>query len=417
MRFTELATKTSKNAPDVESINARLLIQAGFVDQVMAGVYSWLPLGLRVLRNVERIVREEMGALGGQEVLLPSLHPKTNWEQTGRWNSVDVLYKVKDSSEREFALGPTHEEIVTPLAKKYIQSYRDLPRFLFQIQTKFRDEPRAKSGVLRGREFGMKDLYSFHRDEKDLHEFYPKAIDGYKKLFSRCGLDVVVTEAAGGAFTKKHSHEFHVLTPAGEDRLLICEDRTCGFAQNAEISIAKAGENCPICGRGKVLAEKGIEAGNIFDLGTKFSEAFDLKYLDENGEQKLVYMGCYGIGTTRLVGSIVEAHHDEHGMIWPESVAPYRVHLVLIARGEQPEVRGAADDLYRKLQAMGVEVLYDDRPDVSAGAKLADADLIGCPIRLVMSEKTFTQDVVEWKERRAKESELVPELDIFKRLK
>ena len=414
MYYRKLFGKTSKNAPaDAESANAQLLIRGGFVDPLMAGVYSWLPLGLRVLRKVENIIREEMNSLGAQEVLLPALHPKENWNKTGRWNSMDVLFRIKSQTGKEYALGPTHEEVITPLAKKFIQSYKDLPVKLYQIQTKFRDELRAKSGVLRGREFGMKDLYTFHRDEEDLKAFYPEAIKAYLEIFDRCGLKAYVTTASGGSFTSGYSDEFQVLSPAGEDVIYICKNCAKDGKNTAyNLEVLKQIEKCVVCGYGlKELKdkEKSIEAGNTFKLGTKFSDVFDLQYLDEFGKRQKVVMGCFGIGTTRLVGAIVEANYDDKGIIWPASVAPFDVHLVsLLGKTGSKEVRSAADELYGSLRRAGKDVLYDDREEASAGEKFGDADLLGMPIRLVVSEKTLARDSVEVKKRSEDKAELVP---------
>ncbi len=408
MRYSQLFAKTSKSHPtDAESVNARYLIQGGFVHQEMAGVYSWLPLGLRVLRKVENIIREEMNALGAQEILMSALQPKENWLTTKRWDDVDVLFKVPSQTGKEYALGPTHEEIVTPLVKDFVSSYKDLPTAVYQIQTKFRDELRAKSGILRGREFIMKDLYSFHRTEEDLAVFYEKVKEAYLKIFSRCGMEVKVTEASGGAFTKKFSHEFQIITPAGEDLLIACPN--CTFAQNTEVATKKAGEQCPQCGA-ELIETKGVEAGNIFDLGTRFSEAFDLTYTDENGERKLAIMGCYGIGVSRLVGAIVEASHDDKGIVWPASVAPLDVHLVTILPKDEAaraDFLTTAQKLIVDLEAMGKTVLWDDR-DISPGAKFADADLLGLPVRLVLSEKTLGAQSTEAKLRTHTEAKLIP---------
>jgi prolyl-tRNA synthetase len=409
MRTTTLFTRTSKTAPhDADSVNARLLVQGGFVDQVMAGVYTWLPLGLRALRKVETIIREEMDRLGGQEILMTALQPKENWVRSGRWDSVDILFKVPSQTGKEYALGPTAEDIVTPLVGTFVRSYRDLPLAVYQIQTKFRDELRAKSGVLRGREFLMKDMYSFHTSREDFDAFYAKAKEAYLTVFARCGLKAKVTEASGGAFTKKVSHEFQIETPAGEDALVMC--RECHFAQNTEIATTKEGDPCPEC-KAALFSTKGIEVGNIFDLGDRFSKAFDLAVAGPGGEKLDVIMGCYGIGVTRLVGAIVEASHDDKGIIWPKTVAPYHVHLVSLSSKDTAateRVRAAAEKLERELEAAGVEVLHDDREDVRAGEKFADADLIGLPLRLVVSEKTLAQDAVEWKERTAGEAGMVP---------
>lgn len=412
MRQTRLFAKTTKQAPhDADSVNARLLTQAGFVHQEMAGVYSWLPLGLRVLRKVEGIIRDEMDALGAQEILMSALQPKEPWEKTGRWDTVDVLFKIKSQTDKEYALGPTHEEIVTPLIGEFLRSYKDLPIAVYQIQTKYRDELRAKSGVLRGREFGMKDLYSFHASQDELEAFYQKALEAYLRVYSRCGLQAKVVEASGGAFTEKYSHEFQVITPAGEDKILTTENGT--FAQNCEITDLKEGDSSPENGE-PLTCVTGVEVGNIFDLGCRFSEVFDVAYNDENGERQIVKMGCYGIGTTRLVGTIVEALHDERGMRWPKSVAPYHVHLVTInAKDEETlaRIQSVAEDIHDQLAKEGVEVLWDDR-DASPGEKFADADLIGLPLRLVISEKTLKEDAVEWKYRDSNETELVKLRDI-----
>ncbi len=416
MRQSHLFTKTSKNAPhDADSVNAKLLSQGGFVHQEMAGVYSWLPLGLRVLRKVETIIRQELDAIGAQEILMSALQPKENWDTTGRWDSVDVLFKVPSQTGKIYGLGPTHEEIVTPLVKAFLSSYKELPVAVYQIQSKFRDELRAKSGVLRGREFGMKDLYSFHTDTADLETYYRKVLETYLTIFSRCGLQAKVVEASGGSFTKKFSHEFQVLTPAGEDKILTSENGS--FAQNAEITSLKEGDKNPE--NGETLEIKtGVEVGNIFDLGTKFSDAFDVAFTDENGERKTAVMGCYGIGTTRLVGTIVEASHDEKGMIWPMSVAPYHVHLVSLHSKDEAilaRIQSVAKETYDQLWAAGVEVLWDDRDGVSPGAKFADADLIGLPLRLVVSEKTLREDAVEWKARNEQEMQLVKIEDVVEK--
>lgn len=408
MRYSQLFGKTSKNAPsDADSPNARLLEQGGFVEHVMAGVYSWLPLGLSVLRKVEQIVREEMNALGAQEIFMPSLQPKEYWLATKRWEGVDVLFKLKSQTEKEYALGCTHEEVVTPLAQKFTRSYKELPFAVYQINTKFRDELRAKSGVLRGREFRMKDMYSFHTNQADLEAFYARALEAYVKVFARCGLDVKVVQASGGIFTSKVSHEFQALTESGEDVLIACEK--CSFGQNSEIATLKEGDACPSCG-GTLKKMKGIEVGNIFDLGTKYTDAFDFNFMDADGKHERVLMGCYGIGTSRLVGAIVEAYNDAKGIVWPKSVAPFDVHVVALkSKDEETQklIDASVAAIERDLAAEGVEVLVDDR-EKGAGEKFADADLIGIPLRLVVSEKTLAANAVEWKERGKADAESVP---------
>lgn len=407
MKYTDSLIKTRKQASkETESINAELLTRAGFVDQSMAGVYTYLPLGLRVYNKIEAIIREEMEAMGGQEVLMPVLQVKDNWEKTGRWDSLDDLFKFTSFySKIETALGPTHEETIAPLAKKYIFSYKDLPKYLFQIQTKFRDEKRAKAGLLRGREFIMKDLYSFHASEKDLDDYYNKMKEAYLKIFARVGIaeKTYLTYASGGSFSK-YSHEFQTETPAGEDTIYLCGK--CKVAINKEI--IEEQKMCPECQSTELKELKGIEVGNIFKLGTKYSKPFELKYVDENNKEQDVVMGCYGIGLGRLMGTVVEIFHDERGIIWPASVAPYQVHLIDLD-GKNKE----AKELYAELQKAGVEVLWDNREE-SAGVKLADADLLGIPYRVVVSEKTEKAGKYELKARAEKETKLVDKEELLK---
>jgi prolyl-tRNA synthetase len=409
MKYSTLLGKTRKNIPsEATAINHKLLLQAGFVDQLAAGVFTWLPLGLRVLRKIDAVIREEMNAIGGQEVTMPALIAKSNWEKGERWEGVDILFKTKSQTDKEYGLGFSHEEVVTPLAGQYIQSYKDLPLSIYQIQTKFRDELRAKSGLLRGREFGMKDLYSFHATEEDLLAYYELVKKAYIRVFARCGLkDVKITEASGGSFTKKHSHEFNVLTPAGEVDLWYCE--ACTFAQNSEVANLTAGSVCPSCNKGKIVEGKAIEIGNIFDLGTTFADRFGLSYADKEGKKQKVIMGCYGIGDTRLVGTLVELFHDERGIVWPSGVAPYAAHLISLPGGEK-----VAQKLYEELTAKGIDVLWDER-DVAAGVKFADADLIGIPVRLVVSEKTGEK--VEIKKRTESASQMVVSSVLLEQLK
>lgn len=408
MRQSELFCQTRKETPKEEqSINAKLLLRAGFIDKVMAGVYTLLPLGLRVVRKIETVVREEMNAIGGQELLMPALQPRANWEQTGRWNTLDVLYKLPDD---DVAFGPTHEEIVAPLAKQFIHSYKDLPKAVYQIQTKFRNEPRAKSGVLRGREFIMKDLYSFHCSEADLDTYYEKVTAAYQNVFNRLGIgeQTYLTYAAGGTFSK-YSHEFQTLTAAGEDIIYIHSEKHLAINQEIKAEVDQIPELA-----GKELIEStACEIGNIFKLKTKFSDPFKVTYTDEQGKEQPVIMGCYGIGITRLMGVLVELFHDDKGICWPKTAAPYAVHLLSLA-GENAVVAKQADVVYQALQQAGVEVLYDDRTDVSAGEKFAGSDLIGLPVRLVVSAKTGEQ--VEYKERIKTEATLLSITEVINRL-
>lgn len=565
MKYSQLHIKTNKSAKDFSSVNATLLIKAGFIDQTMAGVYSFLPLGLRVLTKIENIVREEMDKIG-VEISMPALSPKDLWEQTGRLHTVDVLMKTQGANEAalkknnaEYVLNSTQEELVTPIAQKYLVSYSDFPAAFYQIQTKFRNEPRAKSGILRGREFRMKDLYSFHTSEADLKKYYNLVKDAYTKVFERLGLgdETYLTLASGGDFTKDYSHEFQTRCENGEDIIFYVKSKN--LAYNREVAPAQApvmndsseemkpleevegqgiigvealaeylkipvekttktilfeteiGEvvaaavrggydineekllkivgckelklasaetvkrvtqaevgyagilNLPTevkvfldesmkgrrnfeCGAnrtnyhsinvnfGRDLSEpqefydfkiaregdsypetgevyevfKAAEVGNIFPLNTKFTKAFEFYFTDETGQRQPVYMGSYGIGTSRVMGVIVEKFHDEKGIIWPTQIAPFRVHLISL-----PGVENQAQELYSKLQAQGIEVFWDDR-DVSAGNKFADADLIGIPIRLVVSQKTNGQ--VEWKERQTPETTLLSESKVLQKL-
>lgn len=551
MLYSQLLGKTRHNPPcDADSVNAKFLTQAGFIEKLAAGIYNILPLGYRVLTKIKAIIQEEMNAVSGQEILMPALHPIDLWQTTGRDKTMDdILYRTKASGDKEFVFGPSHEETVTPLVGKYIQSYKDLPVCVYQIQTKFRDEPRAKSGLLRGREFGMKDMYSFHVSDEDLDQYYDLVAQSYKNVFDRCGLKSYMIEASGGPFSDKYSHEFAVETVAGEDTAIICEK--CGTAQNLEIAVGKiedtdaaeekeetlkavdiergfsveenakahgveatrvlktvvyevegggllgvvirgdlnvsevkllnylktplrqaspemlvnaglvqgyispvmnekipfvgdnsiknlknfvtganefgkdfvnanigrdfqikefvdlvevrSGFKCTSCDE-KLKEIKAVEVGNIFKLGTRFSDAFGVKFADKDGSLKPVVMGCYGIGTTRLIGTIVESFHDENGIIWPSNVAPFGVHLIAV--GVEDEVMSEARELYCLLEEAGVEVLFDDR-DERAGVKFKDADLIGIPLRLVVSKRTLENKQVEWKMRSESEATMV----------
>lgn len=421
MRYSQLFVKTDKQAPkDADTINHKLLTQAGYVNQLMAGVYSYLPLGLRVLRNIEQIVRNEMNIIGGQEILMATLHPKEIWEKTGAWDGIDVLFKLKSRTERDYALGQSAEEVVTPLVMRYIQSYKDLPKVVYQIHWKYRDELRAKSGILRGREFFMKDMYSFHETQEDFDRFYKVAKEAYLKIYSQLGLTAKVTEASGGSFSKKISYEFMILTDAGEDDILYCD--SCDFCVNVEIAKVEAGDNCPRCGKDMLKKARASEAGNVFDLGQKYGKDFEFSFAAKDGSKQYPIMGCYGIGISRVMGIIVEHYHDDKGIIWPEAVAPYQVHLVGLNL-DNKEVIKQAESVYNQLQTAGVEVLYDDRENVGPGEKFADADLLGMPVRLVVSFKSHSAssgqagDKIEWKKRNEKETVLLTLEEVIARLK
>ncbi len=405
MKQSKLYVKTSKNPPkDEVSVNARLLMQAGFVDKLMAGAYTLLPLGLRVYWKIENIIREEMDHIGGAELVMPSLHPKENWTATGRWDSMDDLFKLPLGQDKELALGPTHEEVIVPIAKKFIASYQDLPAYLYQFQNKFRNELRAKSGIMRLKEFVMKDLYSFHASQEDLDAYYEQVKSAYTAIFKRCGIgdQTYLTYASGGTFSK-YSHEFQALTAAGEDTIHICAK--CRIAVNKEI-ITDQARACPECGNQELTEEKAVEVGNIFKLGNRFSAPFGMRYRDSEGAERDVIMGCYGIGLQRLMGTIAELSHDGQGLVWPESVAPFRVHLIVLA-GRDGSVAERAEELYETLGKNGVETLYDDRAGYSAGERFADADLIGCPWRVIVSEKTLEGGKCELKPRSGGDTRLL----------
>lgn len=402
MLQSKLFTKIEKTAPrDEESLNAKLLVQAGYVQKLMAGVYTFLPLGLRVLNKIENIVREEMNKAGAVEILMPGLQPKENWEATKRWDSFDALLKTESKFGGEYALGPTHEEVIYPLLKNHLSSYRDLPIVVYQIQTKFRDEKRAKSGLLRGREFRMKDCYSYHADDGDRDKYYDVMKNSYVNIFRRLGLDAIPTKAGGGTFSEL-SMEFQVPCAAGEDMIYVCEK--CHMAVNREL--AGDGEvKCPQC-KGDTKEEKSIEVGNIFPLKETYAKDFNLTFKNSSGEMKLVSAGCYGLGTSRVMGAIAEANNDGMGLMWPDSVAPYDIHLVYLKSNDK-NVMAEAQKLYQKCLEAGKEVLFDDRDDVSAGEKFAESDLIGVPLRVVISARTLEQESVELKKRNEKNVSLV----------
>ena len=403
MKYSQLFGKTQKQDPkDEVSTNAKLLIRGGFISKLMAGSYSIMPLGYRVLTKIENIIRKEMNSTGAQEILMPLLHPKSIWNETGRWEKAkEVMYQFK-KDEREYALSFTHEEILLDLARKYVKTYRDFPIKLYHFSTKFRDELRAKSGLLRGREFLMKDLYSLHVSKEELDKYYWEVAKVYMNVFRRVGLNAKVVEAGGGVFTDENTHEFQVVSDDGEDTIYWCNK--CDFAKNREILTIKEGSICPNCKKGEVRMSKSIEVGNIFRFGTVYSEKMNVSFVDPKGKKQLAYFGSYGIGTTRLMGAIVEVYNDDNGIIWPKTVSPYEVHLVHI---EDPRTEPWAKETYGKLTKAGIEVLWDDREDVTAGEKFADCDLIGIPTRLVVSKKTG-KGKVEVKERNKEKTKSIP---------
>lgn len=416
MRQSKLFTKTRKEAPaDETSKNAELLIRGGFIHKEMAGVYSFLPLGLRVLNKVENIIREEMDAIGGTEMRTSVLQNKEVWEKSNRWSDevVDAWFKTKLKNGGEVGLSFTNEEAYSNILKQYVSSYKDLPIFPYDFKNIFRNETRSKSGIMRGREFYWKALYSFSRDEEEHGVFYEKAKIAYQNIFKRVGIGhlTYVTFASGGTFSK-FSHEFQTITSVGEDTVYL--DENSGIAINKEVYndevIAELKLN-----KENLVEKRAVEVGNIFSLGTKFSEPFDLKYKNENGEEKLVVMGSYGIGLGRLMGTVVEVLSDDKGMVWPESIAPFTIHLLSL--GEDEAVLKEAEKVYESLSKAGVEVLFDDRMGMSAGEKFSDADLLGIPWRAVVSARSMKESGIELKKRTEEKGKIVSPDELLKILK
>lgn len=415
MRQSRLFTKTRREVPSDEvSKNAQLLIRGGYIYKEMAGAYVFLPLGLRVLNKVINIIREEMNTIGGQELFMTSLQSREVWEKTNRWSDevVDNWFKTRLKNETEVGLAFTHEEPLTNLMREHIRSFRDLPFSVYQFQTKFRNETRAKSGIMRGREFIMKDLYSFARNQKEHETFYEEAKQAYLRVFERVGLGerTYLTFASGGTFSK-YSHEFQTVTDAGEDIIYVDEKRR--IAVNAEVYTDDVLADLGLK-KEELVEKKAVEVGNIFSLGTRFSDAFGLTYLDEAGKNVPVVMGSYGIGPARLMGTVVETLSDEKGIVWPESIAPFAYHLVSLAPDDEA-VAAVAEKLYADLLEKGVEVLYDDRTELSAGEKFADSDLLGIPARIVVSKKTVAAGKVELKKRPEKDVTLVSPEEVLAR--
>jgi len=411
MKSSQLFTRTRKQAPaDEQAKNAQLLIRAGFVHKEMAGVYTFLPLGKRVLENITQIIREEMNAIGGNEISMTALQQKDVWEASGRWSDevMDVWFRTTLANGTELGLAPTHEEPLTALMKNFIDSYKDLPSYPYQFQIKFRNELRSKSGLMRGREFVMKDLYSFSRDQKEHEAFYEKCADAYKVVFSRLGIGDITyrTFASGGSFSK-FSDEFQTISDVGEDTIYIHEGK--GIALNQEVYTNEVMADLGI--KKEDLVEKtAVEVGNIFTLGTKFSGALDLTYTAEDGTKQPVFMGSYGIGPSRLVGLLAEHFADDKGLVWPENVAPFKVYIAPL--GNSQDVTTAADKLYADLTKKGIEVLYDDR-DVRPGEKFADADLMGIPHRVVISEKTLSAGKFEYKKRTDSDASMLTQQELL----
>ena len=406
MRQSKLFTKTKKENPaDEVSKNAEFLIRAGFIHKEMAGVYSYLPLGLRVIKKIENIIREEMDAISGIEMKTTALQNKEIWEKSNRWDDevVDVWFKTKLKNGGEVGLSFTNEEAYSNILKQYVSSYKDLPIYPYDFKEIFRNETRSKSGIMRGREFYWKALYSFSKDETEHNVFYEKSKIAYQNIFKRAGIGhlTYMTFASGGSFSK-FSHEFQTITSVGEDTIFLDEDSS--IAINKEVMNDEVLESLNLK-KENLVEKKAVEVGNIFSLGTKFSEPFDLKYTDENGEEKLVIMGSYGIGLGRLMGTVVEVLADDKGIIWPESIAPFQIHLLSL--GDDGKVEEESNKVYEHLMKANIEVLFDDRKDLSAGEKFADADLLGMPYRAVVSTRSIKEGGIELKKRTEEKGQII----------
>jgi prolyl-tRNA synthetase len=414
MRLSQLFTKTSKTAPSDETAkNAILLIQAGFIYKVMAGVYAYTPLGLKVLENIKQIVREEMNAVNGQELIMTNLQKRETWDITTRWSDdvVDVWFKTKLKDDTELGLAWSHEEAIMEMMQQYVKSYKDLPTSVYQFQTKLRNELRAKSGIMRGREFVMKDMYSLHNSAEDLDAYYAEVTEAYKRVYDRLGIgeDTFVTFASGGAFTK-FSHEFQTICDAGEDVLYVHREKN--IAVNEEV-LDEAVKELGI-DKSELEKVKSAEVGNIFNFGTEKSETMNIYVADKEGKQQPIYLASYGIGITRVMGVIAEKFADERGLVWPEAIAPAKVYLAQL--GNETEVAKAAEELYNTLTSQGISVLYDEREEARPGEKFADADLMGIPYRVVISVKTVAASSYEVKRRTSADTELVNQTQLIKLL-
>ena len=409
MFWSKIFIPTLKDSPqDAEVISHQLMLRAGMIRKVSSGIYTWLPLGLKVLRKIENIVREEMNQSGAQEVLMPMVHPKELWEETKRWEKMGPeLLRIKDRHDRDFCLGPTHEEVITDLVRNNVKSYKELPLNIYQIQTKFRDEIRPRYGVMRGREFLMKDSYSFNIDEASLQETYLLMRNTYKKILERIGLEYKIVKADSGAIGGDASEEFHVLAENGEDTIAISD--ASEFAINTEL-LLNDGEDISTLegkpspdGNGVIEIKKGIEVGHIFQLGKIYTELMKVNVLNQEGRAVDLFMGCYGIGVSRIVAAAIEQNNDDKGILWPESIAPYEVNIVAIGYTKEPKIADAANNLSEQLQSMGYEVIVDDRKD-GYGTKMKDAELIGIPVNIIIGNKFIESGEVELKHRNGQSS-------------
>jgi prolyl-tRNA synthetase len=416
MLLSKILLPTLKDAPqEAEVISHKLMLRAGMIRKVASGIYTWLPLGLKVLRKIENIVREEMDASGAQEVFMPMVQPRELWEETKRWDKMGPeLLRIKDRHDRDFCLGPTHEEVITDVIRSTVKSYKELPLNIYQIQTKFRDEVRPRYGIMRGREFLMKDSYSFNMDEESLQETYLTMRDTYKKVLERMDLEYKISAADSGAIGGDSSEEFHILADNGEDTIAVSD--TSEFAINTEL-LLKDGEDIKSLegkpspdGKGTIQIKKGIEVGHIFKLGEIYADAMKANVLNNEGKASTLFMGCYGIGVSRLVAAAIEQNNDEKGIIWPHSIAPYDINIIAIGYDKNKEIASASNQLYLQLKEMGYEVLLDDRKD-GYGTKIKDSELIGIPLNIIIGKQFIENKEVELKSRSG-ESSINPIADI-----
>ena len=404
MLFSKLLLPTLKDAPqEAEVISHKLMLRAGMVRKVASGIYTWLPMGLKVLRKIENIVREEMDASGAQEVLMPMVQPKELWDETNRWEKMGPeLLRIQDRHKRDFCLGPTHEEVITDLIRNNVKSYKELPLNIYQIQTKFRDEVRPRYGVMRGREFLMKDSYSFNIDEACLEETYLTMRNTYKKVLERMNLDYKIVSADSGAIGGDASEEFHVLAETGEDTIAVSDSSE--YAINTEL-LLKDGEDISSLegkpspdGKGTIEIKKGIEVGHIFQLGKVYAEDMKANVLNNEGKASTLYMGCYGIGVSRLVAAAIEQNNDDKGIVWPHSIAPFDINIIAIGFEKDQKIAEASYNLYKELIEMGYDVLFDDRKD-GFGTKIKDSELIGIPMNIIIGKQFLETEEIEFRTR------------------
>jgi len=419
MKWTTAFIPTLREDPqDAEVISHKLMMRAALIRKLTAGAYSYLPLGFKALYKVQNIIREEMVKAGAQEVLLPALQPLELWKKTSRDKDLgEVMIKFRDRHGKITCLGPTHEEVITDLVSREISSYRDMPKTLFQIQTKFRDELRPRFGVLRSCEFIMKDAYSFDANEKDMELSYKKMYDAYERIFSRCGLKYIIVEADPGVMGGGLSHEFMVPAPSGEDIVVVCD--SCGYKASKDVFVSKAkepkdGDPCPKCGK-KIKLQNTIEIGHTFKLGTKYSKPLGAKFSDRDGALRDIIMGCYGIGVNRIIASLIEISNDKDGIIWPAAIAPFEIDILPLNMKNDKIVK-ISDKIYHDLIDKHIDAIIDDR-DVSAGIKFKDADLIGFPYQLIVSEKNIKNNIVELKDRKTQKAEEIKIDEVTKRVK